>query len=336
VTTALVRPDLGPALAQGLTLRDLVPQFLQWFKFDLDAFLTFCDLGGLVYPADVKVKHVELFMGWLRQAPRRTRGPGVHSVGTVNRHLAALRAFFGYLNREEILAVNVAAHAFMLRKGQKLPSYLTIDEQEALLDTMILDRSPLGQRDLAIVGLMLFAGLRASEVVHLRLEHVDLKSGRLRVIQGKGNKDRELPITPRLAGFLAAYLSDGRARLLAGASRSHHGRALPRLMRRDPGWFFVAQVRSPRAQQRAAAGQPLLRHSLHRMIHLKVSALVGRPVHPHALRHSFASRLRENGADLQLIQEALGHEHIATTTIYAHLTTKKRREDVARYLEGTA
>jgi integrase len=81
-------------------------------------------------------------------------------------------------------------------------------------------------------------------------------------------------------------------------------------------------------------GQPLLTRTIFQVIRHKVSPIVGRPVHPHMLRHSFASRLRENGAPLELIQEALGHANISTTLIYAHLSTKKRREDLAKYLEG--
>ena len=81
-------------------------------------------------------------------------------------------------------------------------------------------------------------------------------------------------------------------------------------------------------------GRPLLTRTIFHVVSTKVSSVVGEPVHPHVFRHSFASRLRENGAPLELIQEALGHAQISTTLIYAGISSKKRREDVARYLEG--
>jgi site-specific recombinase XerD len=340
--SALVQVPAPLVVAADDSLAAHAAQFLRWFRFvrersehtvnayafDLAAFLRFCDLGGLHRPADVKVRHVEAFVAWIRQTPRRTRGgTGNHSVATANRHLHALRAFFYYLQREEIVDRNPAARAFTLSGGRKLPNYLTIPEQEALLDALIPDHSPIGQRDLTIIAVMLFAGLRVSEVVNLRLDHVDLKGERLRVVQGKGAKDREVPIIPRLRGILGAYLSDGRARLLRPKQ------ALRNKARIDAGWFFLGWTRGG-AHRRFMAGEPLLTRSVYQLIAKKVSAVVGRPTHPHAMRHSFASRLRENGADLQLIQEALGHSNIRTTTIYAHLSTSKRRADIAKFLEG--
>jgi integrase/recombinase XerD len=323
------------------SLEALAARFLQWLKFvrersddtvaaygyDLASFLGFCADGGLLRAEDVKVRHVELYMAWLRQTPRRTRGgTGNHSAATANRHLAALRAFFAYLNREEILVGNPAAHAFVLRTGRRLPTYLTIGEQEALLDALIPDHTPTGQRDLAIVATMLFCGLRVGEVVNLRLEHVVLAGQRLRVVQGKGQKDRELPIVPRLRGILGAYLSDGRARLL-NPKRARR----PRI---DDGWFFVRAGRGP--YRFARDGAAMESRTVHFLLRTKVSAIVGRHVHPHMLRHSFASRLRENGAELQLIQEALGHSDIRTTTIYSHLTTTKRTQELSRFSGGRA
>ena len=94
------------------------------------------------------------------------------------------------------------------------------------------------------------------------------------------------------------------------------------------GLFFNAGQRGRQTHT------PPLTRTIHALCRRKLSALVGRPIHPHVLRHSFASRLRENGVDLQLIQEALGHSRIEKTTIYAHLSTAKRRDDHTRYLEG--
>jgi site-specific recombinase XerD len=259
---------------------------------------------------------VEAYLVWLRQARQA-------SPQTANRHLHALRTFFHYLRREGIVGVNPAADAFMLKSDRRLPHYLRIPEQEALFDILIRDHSPMGQRDLGIVGVMLLAGLRVSEVCHLRVADVDLEGERLRVIRGKGGKDRELPIVPRLGGFLAAYLSDGRAQLEAQPISRRPAPPSP--------WFFV-RASGRGAYRLTHAGKPLLARSVYNVIRVKMEPHVGRRLHPHMLRHSFASRLRENGADLQLIQEALGHSRIETTTIYTHITTAKRIDELTKYL----
>jgi site-specific recombinase XerD len=132
----------------------------------------------------------------------------------------------------------------------------------------------------------------------------------------KGNAERECVIVPRLDGILEQYLTVARPALLRDTVAP---------------WLFVAGTRRGRRKYRT--GAPLLTRSVFGIVRTKLSPIVGRPVHPHMLRHSFASRLRENGADLQLIQEALGHASITTTTIYAHLTTAKRMAEIARFLQ---
>jgi integrase len=126
--------------------------------------------------------------------------------------------------------------------------------------------------------------------------------------------------------ILRGYISDVRPVLLG--------------LRTAP-WFFLVRYARRRAGGRRRPGkpvrgvvEPLLTRSIYFIIRDTVSPIAGKTLSPHTLRHSFASRLREHGADLQLIQEALGHARIETTTIYAHLSTAKRREDLTRYLEG--
>ena len=371
------RPEAPPLiLAPGaVTIDALVPQFLRWLKFvrerrentvlayghDLANFLRFGAITGLRDPAAIKPRHVELYMAWLRQERKVT-------TATANRHLHALRTFYTYLIREEACSHNPAAAAFMLKASRRLIRYLTIPEQELVLETLVRDHSALGQRDLGIVAVMLFCGLRVSEVVNLTLDDVDIENATLRVQQGKtAGSTRELPIIPRLRGLLRAYLSDGRPRLAEGvyghvrpvgpwspywrmeyrgldgrlvccttwrttreaaeAVLAAHAPARPAVE-----WFFVAGPIGRRGGPRAV--EPLLTRSVFQVIRDKVSPIIGKPIHPHALRHSFASRLRENGAPLELIKEAMGHSDIRTTLIYARISTSKRREDLTTYLEG--
>jgi integrase/recombinase XerD len=163
----------------------------------------------------------------------------------------------------------------------------------------------------------LLTGLRCSELSNLQLGHLDLAAGVLRVIEGKGRKDRELPVVPRLEAILRRYLEVVRPQLVRGPNVYVFVRATPR-----QGWQTKHGA--------AAFGPKAIFYTIRRL----VAEILNRPgAHPHMLRHSFASRLRENGADLQDIQEALGHAVITTTTMYAHLTTRRQREKLAEYLK---
>jgi site-specific recombinase XerD len=351
------------------TIRDMVPPFLTWlrfvrertintvtaYRFDLDAFTEFCDRAHLTYPDEVTVQAIEVFMAWLRQE----RGA---SAATTNRHLHAVRSLYCFLIRERQATTNVAAEAFLLKTERKLPRYLTIATQERLLGALAQETTPAGQRDYALVALMLFTGLRVSEVVNLRLTDVDVEAGRLRVIEGKGRKSRELPVIPRLATILRGYLADVRPRL-AGRGRGHASRdrcgrwyvdldhahvkgqsfaseaaarawldehaAVP-----DTGHFFVHASLVGRAVKRRREGRSLLTRSIHRLTQRgRVAEILGYATHPHVFRHSFASRCRENDGDLQDIQEFLGHANLTTTAIYAHITTRKRNAKLERLLQ---
>ncbi|HEY3117081.1 MAG TPA: tyrosine-type recombinase/integrase [Chloroflexota bacterium] len=370
----LVRLAPASIARQGRTLPELVPSFLKWFQFvrrrsdntvrsygeDFKTFLEFCATASppLERPDQVDFRHIEFYMGWL-QAHRGVKPQ------TANRHLHALRSLYQYLVREEIVTTNPAANCFMLRTQKKLPGYLTIPEQEKVLAVLAVARSLLGRRDYALVATALLTGLRCAELAALQVVHLDLEAGRLRVVNGKGGKDRELPIVPRLAAILREYLEDVRPQLVTrplgnlrregpGASwklRQGKGRRgvvyrnlrtqsreeaeqrRAELLPVPPAPFVFVNAHLTGANRVRRAGQALLGRSIWHLIHRAVVPIIGRPVHPHMLRHSFAHRLYERGGDLQLIQESMGHASINTTTIYTHLTTNRQRQELARLLE---
>jgi site-specific recombinase XerD len=370
--STLARVTPSPLARQGRTLRELVPGFLQWFALvrrrspntcagyghDLQSFLRFCEQAELLTPEAVTFRHVEFYLGWLQTA----RGLKATSA---NRHLHCLRTFWQYLVREGIATANPAVETFMLPTQKTLPGYLTVPEQERVLATLAEDGSPLGRRDYALVATALLTGLRCAELAALQVAHVDLEAGRLRVVRGKGGKDRELPIIPRLAAILGGYLEQTRPALLGRplgylhrgtglrtwavreyvngrtvyhnlgtASRSEAERRQAELipLPASPPFLFV-NAHSTGGFRVRRAGLALGTKTIFALVRRAVAPIIGRPVAPHMLRHSFASRLRENGADLQLIQEALGHANINTTTMYAHLTTTRQRQELARLLE---
>jgi site-specific recombinase XerD len=320
---ALARPGPLFLAPRDRTLAEYAPVFLKWLGFvrqrrentvvgygeDLKTFLGFCEGAGLAKPEDVNFRHLEFYLGWL-QSER-----GVKAT-TANRHLHALRTFWRWMVREEITAKNPAADVFILPTHKKLPGYLHIPEQEQLLAALVEDRSLLGIRDCALVATPLFTGLRCAELSHLQLGHLDLNAGVLRVVEGKGLKDRELPVIPRLEAILRGYLEVVRPQLVRG-----------------PNVYVFVRAASRRGWATRYGTEPVGPKTIFYTIRRLCEAVLHRKVHPHMLRHSFASRLRENGADLQDIQEALGHAVITTTTMYAHLTTRRQREKLAEYLK---
>lgn len=369
---ALVIPAGGP---HGLEvtptpLAALVPRYLQWiqfvreraentinsYAFDLRRFLEFCDKAGIEHPHQVRLQLVEAYLAWLRHEKQL-------SVPTTNRHRAALKGFFKYLVREEVVTVNPAEHTEELKQPRRLPKRLTFREREHVLAALGEDESPIGRRDLAVVGLGCLAGLRCEEIVTLAVDQLDLANGIIRVI-GKGDKQREIPLVNRLRVILERYLPV-RATLLGGAlgevyrrtpssvwrvsypgkdgtyvhantytySRKQAVARLHELAPTVPESPYVIVNAHPRhGHALRRGGKPLLTRSVFMIVRRRISPLVGRPVSPHALRHTFASVLMERGANSFAVQRALGHAHLSTTGIYVHLSDESLRAEIEGHL----
>jgi site-specific recombinase XerD len=363
---AIIPRENGAPLASLNPLAVLAQRFILWFKLvrqrapntilaytgDLASFLEFCNKAGITTPGVITFRELEVFLAW----SQHEKGA---SAQTVNRRLHALRAFFRWCLREGVVQANPADQVDMLKTTRRLPTYLTITEQERVLTAIAKDPTLMGRRNYAMIATGLFTGLRVEELCDLRPEHVDLETGILRVVRGKGDKDREVSIISRLRAILSDYVNDVRPKLLT--------RSIGTLYRETGAryWYTRYMVdgrkvfRSTRIQDRAEAerwfiahaplpvspfffvhvrpknlssGRPFLTRHVYAIVRDTVSPILGRPVHPHALRHSFASRLREGDAPIELIQEALGHASISTTMIYAHISSRKRRADLEKYL----
>jgi site-specific recombinase XerD len=347
MTTGALVPIRPPEVRPGLvrltspTWDAMIERFLSWFALvrgrapltivtyarGLQGFVRFARAQDLLDPRAITHREIEDYLGWLGSRGRR---PGLQL-----QHLSALRTFYHYLEREGVMTYNPAAIAFGPKKEHHVPSYCTIAEQERILTTLATAPTSHGQRDYAMVATALFAGLRCAELTRLRLDAVSFDAGFLRVV-GKGNKTREVPLIPRLAAILTAYLRDARPELMLSAESPYVFPA-ERRPRRWMTRYPTLTVRPQRSMRyRLELGAPLTTRGFFHVVRVRCSAIIGRPVHPHMLRHSFASRLRAKGADLQLIQEILGHESIQTTTMYAHISTPLRTATVARLLEEDA
>ncbi|MEA2085450.1 MAG: site-specific tyrosine recombinase/integron integrase, partial [Chloroflexota bacterium] len=207
---------------------------------------------------------------------------------SIARKLSAIRSFYRYLQREELLKVNPLEEASSPKLDKRLPSFLSIEEVKRLLEAPDLS-TPRGQRDRALLELLYASGLRVSELAGLNLEQVDLDSREIRV-RGKGSKERVVLMGRPAAGALATYLGQGRRELLG---------------KKDTHAFFINRY-----------GERITERTVQRMLG-KYALLAGisKRVHPHMLRHTFATHLLDGGADLRVVQELLGHANLSSTQI---------------------
>jgi integrase/recombinase XerC len=182
---------------------------------------------------------------------------------------------------------------------KRLPSFLTMEEIERLLNAPDLS-TPQGQRDRALLELLYASGLRVSEVVSLNLERIDLDTNEIRV-WGKGSKERVVLMGKPAANALNIYLNQGRPNLLGKKGSS----AL--FLNRYGGRLVERRVQRILEKYAKIAG-------------------IGKRVHPHMLRHTFATHLLDGGADLRVVQELLGHANLSSTQIYTHVTKSQARK----------
>jgi integrase/recombinase XerD len=263
------------------------PRTVDAYRRDLASLAAF--LGHS--PATATAEEVE---GWL--ADLRARGQAPCSVA---RRAAAARTFYRHLVALDRRPDNPAAEVDLPRRHRRLPRSLSLGEVERLIDAAN-GVTPRSLRDRALVELLYGAGLRVSEAVGLERGDVDLEGRTVRCI-GKGDKERVVPLGIEAAAALRRYLARGRPYL----DRRHR-----------PELFLNAQGGG---LTRAGAFLVLRRLAAR-------AGLEPERIHPHLLRHSFATHLLEGGADLRSVQEMLGHADLGTTELYTHVSDRRRRD----------
>ena len=209
------------------------------------------------------------------------------SSKSLQRELSAIRSFYNYLLKKRQVKINPAVHIRAPKQERRLPKVLDVDQMTGLLDTT--PDSSLEIRDLAIFELFYSSGLRLSELAALTIDDIDLSEQSLRVRKGKGGKQRDLPIGRKAVGAITKWLTYRPETTDLALFTSNKGKGL---------------------------GQRSIQLRLDRWC-----KKIGLPehVHPHMLRHSFASHLLESSQDIRAVQELLGHSNISTTQIYTHL-----------------
>ncbi len=226
------------------------------------------------------------------------------STPSTARSLAAVRGLHKYLIIDGLAKTDPTINLETPRGWKRLPKTLSAADVDGLLNQPDTT-SPIGLRDKAMLELLYATGLRVSELVGLRLQDINLERGFL-IVMGKGSKERAVPMGEVAVAWVRLYLESGRASLLNG---------------NDSEFLFISSKR--RGITRQMFWERMKRYAL--------MAGVGTSISPHTLRHSFATHLLDNGADLRAVQAMLGHSDISTTQIYTHVSRERLRKIHERY-----
>ena len=226
-----------------------------------------------------------------------------YAPSTVSRNISSIKSFYSFLVKSGKINTNPSELIKEPKLGIHLPSYLTIEEVNELLDIKI--ESNFDIRNKAILELMYATGLRISEVVELEFKNIDFDDCIVRVM-GKGSKERIVPINDYAIEALKDYINNARPNMM---------------IKGENNYLFINNH-----------GNKMTRQAVFKIIK-KECMLKGidKNISPHTLRHTFATHLLENGADLRVIQELLGHSDISTTQIYTHVSNEKLKNDYKEY-----
>jgi integrase/recombinase XerD len=264
------------------------------YERDLNSYITYLkNVETISQFNDVQRVHIVHFLGFLKEQKKSSK--------TMARHIASVRAFHQFLIRDKVTDHDPSVHIESPKLEKSLPKVLNLQEVEVLLDSP-KQKDHFGIRDKAMLELLYATGIRVSELIGLNLGDIHLTMGFVRCI-GKGNKERIIPVGRTATMALNQYLEKGRPQLV---SKKNHDEAL-----------FLNNH-----------GKRLTRQGFWKILKkLAGEAGITKDLTPHTLRHTFATHLLENGADLRAVQEMLGHADISTTQIYTHVT-KSRLKDV--------
>lgn len=261
------------------------------YRIDIDDFVLFMKQQGLDQFAAVSYVHVRHYLTILHEKEYARR--------SVARKVSALRSFYRFLLREERISQNPFSFASLPKRNQRLPKFFYKEELEELFTVSDLSK-PLGQRNQALLEMFYGTGIRVSECCSLSLKDVDLGIETI-LVKGKGRKERYVPIGSYALEALERYLADGRPTLM---KTKHHDS------------IFVNYK-----------GDPITGNGVRKVLQdmIKKTSLTMH-ITPHMLRHTFATHLLNEGADLRAVQELLGHSDLSATQIYTHVTKDRLQQ----------
>ncbi|MCO5267123.1 MAG: site-specific tyrosine recombinase XerD [Lentimicrobium sp.] len=265
---------------------------------DISKLVAYFNAGNQeIKPSQVQLKDLQLFVNTLADI-------GI-AASSQSRIISGIRSFFSYLLIENEVLTDPTELLAMPRIGRKLPDVLTIDEMELLIQTIDLSNSN-GERNKAILETLYGCGLRVSELINLKISDLFFTDGFIKVT-GKGDKQRIVPIGNKASAQIERYMT--------------YVRRTGKIQKGQEDFLFLN-----------ARGAKLTRAMIFEIVKKAIAGTgIKKNISPHSLRHSFATHLVENGADLRAVQEMLGHASITTTEIYTHLDREYLRTNILKY-----
>ncbi|WHY35902.1 tyrosine recombinase XerC [Cytobacillus firmus] len=261
---------------------------IEHYQHDISDFFMFMSEQAISDLTKVEYQDVRIYLTNLfeRKMSRKS----------VARKISSLRSFFKFLLREEIVAENAFALVSIPKAQKKLPEFFYEEEMKQLFDACE-SSTPLGQRNKALLELLYATGIRVSECSQIRLKDLDMHLSTV-LVRGKGSKERYVPFGSFAQDAIDTYINHGRKELLANGNMQEN--------------LFLN-----------ARGGPLTARGIRTILDriIEKSSLTGK-IHPHMLRHTFATHLMANGADMRTVQELLGHAFLSSTQVYTHVTNE--------------
>ncbi len=270
--------------------RNYSPHTITSYKNDIKEFNHFLEKNKYKYK-NINYKEVKVYFMELHDKK--------YNRSTISRKLSAVRRFYKFLVKEKIVNNNAFDLVSSPKKEKKLPQFLYYDELQTLFAIPDLN-TPLGQRDLLILELLYGTGIRVNELVNIKIEDINFNNRVIRVL-GKGNKERNVIYGACCEEILSLYLDVGYITLLKGKAKN----------------YIILNKEGDKLTTR---GVGYIINRILKKVSLKSH------LSPHVLRHTFATHMLDNGADLLTIRELLGHSSLSTTSIYTHVSNEKLRE----------
>ena len=271
--------------------RSLSENTISSYSLDIDKFFSYSeDICMITEIQKITEDTVTGFLGYINRSGNKLDEK--YSARTVSRFISSLKSFFKYLVTDNQISVNPAENFVTPKSSRLLPEVLSIEETELLLSAPDI-KEKLGLRDKALMETMYASGLRVSEAINLEISNIYFDEDYLRVF-GKGSKERIVPVGKTALNFIQKYMKESRI-----------------LLKNNKSFDYLFLNFRGAKLSRMGVLDIIRKHS--------ANAGIKKNVHPHTLRHSFATHLLQGGADIRIIQEMLGHSDISTTQIYTHI-----------------
>lgn len=259
------------------------------YQRDLDNYYAFVTLKKINYTSITK-EEIRTYLEYLDELN--------YSKSTISRILSAIRHFYSYLESQNVVQTNIFKQIHNPKKDKKLPNFLNSQELQQIWDTIPLN-NPLGIRNRLVIELLYATGVRVSELISIKINDITFKEREIKIM-GKGSKERIVYYGEYAAKYLDLYLSESR----------------PKLLPKDLTPYLLLNK----------DGEPITSRGIETIVDkVMKEAALKHHISPHVLRHTFATDLLNNGADLKSVQELLGHASLSTTQIYTHITNERLR-----------